>query len=267
MALFPYYKIIGIGGEWYPYSFSDLISSTPFVFILVSTALIFFFIFLKKQSKKSLTLLFLTILLFIYTLKARRQVEYFIPFAFLFSAFSLNDSLKNIILKDYWFKFLDLLKRKRIIMSILLAYFIMIIPFVAIRNIYIVKKKMVLGLSFDNAKDASLWLKNNTPAGSIVFQSDWDIFPMLFYYNTHNYYLTGLDQVFMYEYDKDLYWLWRDIVSGKKRENIYEAIKYQFKSDYILVKKDKLTFNNLLQFNPQFEKAYEDKDFWIYKLR
>jgi hypothetical protein len=45
--------------------------------------------------------------------------------------------------------------------------------------------------------NASLWLEKNTPAGSRVFQTDWDDFPRLFFYNTHNTYLIGLDPTYL----------------------------------------------------------------------
>ena len=32
---------------------------------------------------------------------------------------------------------------------------------------------------------ASAWLEANTPASARVFQTDWDDFPRLFFYNTH----------------------------------------------------------------------------------
>src|SRR5690606_9573701 len=61
---------------------------------------------------------------------------------------------------------------------------------------------------------ASWWLKNNTPAGSRVFQTDWDDFPRLFYYNTHNTYLVGLDPTYLQLYDAGLYDLWTAITRG-----------------------------------------------------
>jgi len=267
MALVPYYKIIGIGAEWYPYNFSYLISNTSFIFILISIALVLFFIFLKKQSKESLTLLFLSLFFFFYTLKARRQVEYFVPFTILFSAFSLNDSLKNIVLKDYWCKFLEIFQKRKILISILLVYFFLAIPFVAVRDLGLAKKELAKRFKFDSFQRVSLWLKKNTPEKSIVFQSDWGSFPILFYYNAHNYYLTGLDQTFMYEYNKELYWLWYDITTGKKRDNLYQIIKSQFRANYVLVEKDKLNLNNLLRTDSNFQKIYEDKEVWLYKLR
>ncbi len=48
----------------------------------------------------------------------------------------------------------------------------------------------------------------NTPEGELVFQTDWDDFPRLFFYNTHNTYLIGLDPTYMQLYNSKLYDLW-----------------------------------------------------------
>ncbi len=53
---------------------------------------------------------------------------------------------------------------------------------------------------------ASQWLSRNTSAGSIVFHSNWGIFPELFYWNRHNTYIGGMDPIFEYAYDRRLYW-------------------------------------------------------------
>lgn len=266
MALIPYHKIIEIGAEWYSCNFIDLAFDAPFIFILLAVALVLFFIFFKKQSQKTFFLLFISLFLFVYTLKARRQAEYFIPFAVSFCAFSLNDSLKGIVLKDYWLKFLEIFKKRKILIGGLLAYFFIAAPFTAIDSAIKTKEILTRRFDFNKLKKASLWLKENTPEKSIVFQSHWGIFPMLFFYNTHNYYLTGLDQTFMYEYNKELYWLWRDIVTGKKRENIYQIIKYKFNSSYVLADKENLVFNNSLKRDKRFKEIYKDEEVVLYQL-
>ena len=62
---------------------------------------------------------------------------------------------------------------------------------------------------------ASAWLQANTPAGSRVFQTDWDDFPELYFWNAHNTYLVGLDPTYMYLHDGPLYLRWRAITRGE----------------------------------------------------
>jgi hypothetical protein len=55
---------------------------------------------------------------------------------------------------------------------------------------------------------AATWLSANTAPGSRVFQTDWDDFPRLFFYNTRNTYTAGLDPTYLELYDPGLYARW-----------------------------------------------------------
>ena len=80
--------------------------------------------------------------------------------------------------------------------------------------------------------NAAAWLERNSPAGSRVFQTDWDDFPRLFFYNTHNTYLIGLDPTYLHLYDAELYDLWVEITRGDV-ENPSKVIATTFDSHYI----------------------------------
>lgn len=64
-------------------------------------------------------------------------------------------------------------------------------------------------------RNASLWLAQNTPPGARVFATDWDDFPEMFFWNTHNTYLIGLDPTYMYLHNGPLYLQWRAITRGQ----------------------------------------------------
>lgn len=49
------------------------------------------------------------------------------------------------------------------------------------------------------------YLKTNSEPGDVVFTDDWDIFPVFFYYNSHNYYIVGLDPKFTQERQPELW--------------------------------------------------------------
>ncbi len=70
------------------------------------------------------------------------------------------------------------------------------------------------------------------PAGERVFQTDWDDFPRLFFYNTHNTYLAGLDPTYLQLYDRDLYDAWVEITRGKV-EQPSQVILERFSARYI----------------------------------
>jgi hypothetical protein len=62
---------------------------------------------------------------------------------------------------------------------------------------------------------ASRWLRENSPPGALVFTTDWDDFPYLFYHNTHNTYLVGLDPTYLQRADADLWDQWVAITRGE----------------------------------------------------
>ena len=103
---------------------------------------------------------------------------------------------------------------------------------------------MQKGIVMNKFQKAADWLKNNTAKNSIIFHSDWGEFPLLFYYNSDNFYINGLDPTFMYEYNEDLYWQWHDITVGKKREGLYPVIKDNFNSSYVFLQKPHWEMSN-----------------------
>ncbi|MFA5128989.1 MAG: hypothetical protein WC445_03435 [Patescibacteria group bacterium] len=277
IAVINYQDKIGVGAEWYPYGLGDLIANSSFVFILLILSFTVIFInFLKKFSTKerlaaqdpktktqifSLTLLALFFLAL--TLRSRRNVEYFIPFAALASAFVLNEPLS--LIKKYLPAINVWRQKRKIFFSLILVYVLIMIPFTSVRNIWSIKQLYLSGGSIYKYRGVAEWLKNNTSERAIIFHNDWDDFPALFYYNTHNYYIAGLDPTFMYDYNKDLHKVWVDITTGR-RANISEIVKNDFHSEYVFVDKDHIALENNLKSDGHFQMVYKDDEGKIYKL-
>lgn len=268
IALVNYQKIIGVGGEWYPYKFFDLLSAAAPFFILLLLAFILFSFCLKEQSTDSIFLLILTFIFFVMTLKSRRNVEYLIPIGVVFSAFSINDFLKSLNLdfnlavkrlKNFFGQSFFSLVMFTLVISLIL-------PFIFFRDIKSVKLSYNGGLPFSKFEAASLWLSQNSLPGQIIFHSDWDEFPNLFYHNSQNYYIIGLDPTFMYKYNKDLYWDFVNVTTGKEKENLYEIIVNKFGASYVLVNiLDNTTFERNLKYSFYFKEVYRDNEVAIYK--
>jgi len=113
--------------------------------------------------------------------------------------------------------------------------------------------------------NASLWLEKNTPAGSRVFQTDWDDFPRLFYYNTHNTYLIGLDPTYLQLYDADLYKLWVDITRGDVA-NPSKIIATRFDSRYIHTDLNHGNFLKIAADDPGLKEVYRDDQAVVFEV-
>jgi hypothetical protein len=84
-----------------------------------------------------------------------------------------------------------------------------------VKTIPVTQDRLSQSKPYDLYEGASDWLTQNTLAGERVFQTDWDDFPRLFFYNTHNTYLAGLDPTYLQLYDSDLYDVWVQITRGE----------------------------------------------------
>lgn len=121
-------------------------------------------------------------------------------------------------------------------------------------------------------KTPALWLKENTEAGSVVFNMYWDQFPEFFFWNQHNYYINGLGAVFMYLHDPKLYWknhhLMRNTTSTtvcglpkcapEQLEDTHKSLAKEFKAKYIYVLKiAHPAMYRYLEEDSRYRKAYD----------
>jgi len=118
--------------------------------------------------------------------------------------------------------------------------------------------------SYQRYAQASAWLKTNTPAGTRVFQTDWDDFPRLFYHNTHNTYLIGLDPTYMQLYNADLYDQWVKITEGKI-DRPSEFISPRFSAEYVVTDLDHKDFIARAENDPGLKQVYRDDEAIIYQ--
>jgi hypothetical protein len=112
---------------------------------------------------------------------------------------------------------------------------------------------------------AAGWLVQNTPAGSRLFQTDWDDFPRLFFYNTHNTYLIGLDPTYMQLYDADLYRRWVEITEGGVNDPSRE-IAGRFASQYVFSDLNHRSFLDQAADDPGLVEVYRDDEAVIFEV-
>ena len=139
--------------------------------------------------------------------------------------------------------------------------------FLIIRDAYKTKQELSVGSDLNLYKNASEYIKENSSNGDIIFHADWDDFPALFYYNSKNYYLVGLDPTFMYNYDADLYEEWVGITTGKDVGDLYNKITENFSAKFVFLDNEHSALNNHLFINPNFQLAYSDDEAKVYEIK
>ncbi|MBI5466345.1 MAG: hypothetical protein HY974_03590, partial [Candidatus Kerfeldbacteria bacterium] len=268
--LVAYRKFISVGGEWYPYSPTELAANLAYPILIWLLATVAAVATRKQQTNLSRATWLMTVIFLFYTLRARRQVEYLTPWLILSSGLILRDAWDRIVsVKKLWSDFISWLPSwlaGRFVLGFLGLYLAVLVPWGLWRGVQSARAGLGQGLPFAKLQGAAQWLKGNTPSRSIVFQTNWGSFPALLYHNAHNYYLTGLDQTFTYEYNRDHYWQWVDTTKGK-RPDVFEVARGAFGASYVLLEKTYPAMLYWLNRDSRFRKMYEDKEAIIFSMR
>ena len=253
---------VRVGNEWFPYTTKQILdNSFPSLLAFVSGTFALGYSS-RKMDVRTAFALFTSLLFGLMLLQARRFVEYFPPFALIFAAFAwaplLADrqpvSVKSALLPLKWIS--------ANLPVILLSVAVVVST---ARSIPRAQDAINGSKPYDLYADASHWLEANTPKDSRVFQTDWDDFPRLFYYNTHNTYLIGLDPTYMQLYDPNLYALWVLITQGDVKTPS-QIIAGRFGSQYVHSDLKHKDFIEDAERDPNLTEVYRDEQAVIFQI-
>ena len=282
VAVINYQSKIGVGVEWLPYDPISLFKDNFLLTLFWLFVVCWFFLNYKKITETNkqkiwtrvqLFLVIFSTVFFLYTVKARRMAEYFLPLSTLAITAVLNQGLKTMNWREWWQKLKNFCWDNNfwvnhlLILTILVSGVTLLIE--AQVHLYTNMKKFFVEQArpLDNFKGIAQFLKNNAAPRSIVFHADWSYFPMLMYYDDQNYYINGLDATFFYDQNPDLYNLWRKIVEGKVSNGLAQTIKQNFNSQFVVVDTKNQNLDKILNQNNDFNEAYQDKDGKVYKIK
>lgn len=243
-----------VGTEWFPYEIKDFLKNAYFLSAAFIISLVLIIIQKVEISKIKIFWLILSFVFLVATIKSRRYIEYLTPTFIIFNAIVFSEYFSQIKLP------------KKIFVSILSILIIIL----GISSYIFIKTANQFNTThhITEFKQATDWLEQNTPKNSIIFHTEWDEFPQLWFHNDHNYYLGGLDPTFTYLYDKDLYLTWENIMKGKETENLSKIIQEKFRSNYVFVeKKNHQKLIDVLNNDINFEKSFESDDSLIYRIK
>ena len=288
---------VAVGGEWYPYTGMELLTHFP---VAMLAMLIGYILFMPKNGKlpekATFFLMFVSILLAA-QFRSKRFAEYFPPFAILFAAFSWQafTSPKTSQLPEDFKReiqpYLDVVEKKTekqewwhaaqqagvwILGIALTVYFVF--NMTGFHKFGVDQAGLIDTIAGNEANDryerAMQWAtapgpdgRENIPAGERIFNCNWDDFPKLFFYNTKNTYVFGLDPNYLYSENPELYKLLLDITSGKT-EDAAPLIRDRFGAKYIFAdaKENEDMFAKLLE-SGWVDMVYEDDEARILKIR
>ena len=242
---------INVGNEWYPYETWILIEWSWLALLAFFSGAFILGLRERRMTSTEATLFLITLFFGLLLFKSRRFIEYFPAFALIFCAVAWQPTLAS------WLE-----RSSRAAKLLPLGLILMLASTIWI-NVREAQQDMRDADSYRRYADASAWLIANTRPGSPVFNTDWDDFSRLFYYNTHNTYMLGLDPTYMHAYDPELYQLWRSITRGWT-EHMSQPIRHTFGAEYVITDLNHSGFLNEAKYDPNLLEVYRDEDAVIF---
>jgi hypothetical protein len=251
---------VDVGVEWYPYDTWVVLESSAVAFVIYFVALACFDFRGRAGEHRPLFFLLVSLLLLLMMFKSRRFVEYWPPFAVAFGAFVISPKVRGIR-REYLARMRD-----RVIASMALA--VLLVAGVVSMGAVLLRAHRDVKSELDPQafEGAATWLAQNTPVGSLVFNTDWDDFPMLFYYNTSNAYVVGLDPTYLYDRDPELWKLYARITLGEEAVPA-PLIRERFRAEYVVTDNVHTAFLNVAAAGSDFETVYRDRHATVLRIK
>jgi len=246
---------VRVGSEWYPYSTSALLINTGGALAVLALGVLRGSFGKHKRDTAETALLFIALLTLFMLLRSRRFIEYFPAFALLFCAATWGRGGVQ------WADWLPQRWMRRLGFGLGAAVMIAVTA-LTLRGAL---DDIQSGAEADYMAGAAQWLAANSTSGTLVFQTDWDDFTRLFYYNTSNTYLVGLDPTYLQRANPRLWDTWVAITQGRV-EQPSQSISTQFGAAYVISDTRHDAFAAQTREDPGLELVYRDTYALIWRV-
>lgn len=252
---------ISVGNEWYPYTTQQLLENSPFALLAFVAGIFAMGLSNRRMDVRTAMALLLSLLTATMLFRSRRFIEYFPAFTLIFAAFAWTP----LFAEHYSFTqpVINIIGRVRQMFP--MAALAVLVAAGSILGLPTAASSVQDSAPYTRYEKASIWLSANTPPGERIFQTDWDDFPRLFFYNTHNTYLVGLDPTYMQLYDPGLYDLWVKITQGQV-DNLSQVIVASFGCHYVHTDLLHGDFIAKAEQDPNMVEVYRDNDSVIFQI-
>ncbi|MGW8225245.1 MAG: hypothetical protein ACWGOY_05905 [Anaerolineales bacterium] len=262
---------VRVGIEWYPYETTQLLDNSPLALIAFLSGVIALGLRNQKMGTRTAVTLFLAIFFGLMLFQSRRFIEYFPPFALVFAAMAWSPFLENTRsipgstmedqpeISNWGFEFFSR-------STVVGAGLVIILVFGTWFTVQATQDILQDTKPKEKYYEVSKWLIENTASGTRVFQTDWDDFPRLFFHNTWNTYLVGLDPTYLQIKDPDLYNQWVAITRGEQ-DQLAEQIYRDFAAEYVLTDLNHRNFIDQAQEAPGLVQVYRDEDAIVFRVQ
>ena len=240
---------VPVGNEWSPYETWTVVQNSGAALAAVLLGALALGWREERIDRATLVGLGLAGVFGLMLFRSRRFVEYFPPFALIFLAFAAAPLLRGWLAQPAagrpWRR---------------LAPAAALVALAALLALTIRDARALVADSrpADLYADAMLWLREEAPPGTTIFQTDWDDFTRQFFYASDLRYINGLDPTFMQLYDETLYNEWVDITRGR-RDTPGATIRDRFNAAYVFSDLNHDAFLDEAADDPVLEEVYRDR--------
>ncbi len=245
---------VRVGSEWYPYTTGALLTNSAGALLALGICLLRPSISSGRRDRIETTLFLVSLLTLFMLFRSRRFIEYFPPFALLFCAAAWGRHRDRAVRPAA--------RHLAMFASIAAAIFAALFVVTTLMDTRRLIEDTESPQQFAGASD---WLKANTPEGSLIFQLDWDDFTRLFYHNTWNTYLIGLDPTYLEHADLRRWELWVAVTQGEI-EQPSQVIKDQFGARYVVGDRRHEAFEDQAADDPDMVLVYWDADSIVWEI-
>lgn len=273
-----------VGSEWYPYDSWEFLGNAFVACVAMVAGYIAFEPGERKRAHYPLFFLIFSSALMIMMARWKRIAEYWPPFGVLFAAFSLQPWLEGIrssltrLPSDVLDELQPFLDRetslpqddesdiRALIRTIGVSLVAILLGVALFLNLRATVKEIGSSEAHDYYRAGASWLRANVPPGQRVFNTDWDDFPRLFYYDDSHVYISGLDPSYLFDKNPDLSRLYDRITLGQE-DDPGPLIRDRFGARYVFSDNAHHDFFDKARASGWFDIAYEDEQCTIMHIR
>lgn len=266
-----------VGKEWYPYDTWEFLGNSFVACVAMLIGYLAFDPADRKRAHHSLFFMVFATILMLMTARWKRIAEYWPPFAVMFCAFALQHSLQgtrstltrlsNDILDELQ-PFFDRTQAgasayesdlRTLLRTTAVATVAVLLGVILFFNLRVTAREIASDKPHEYYRAGSEWMRANVPPGQMIFNTDWDDFPRLFYFDPTHAYVSGLDTTYLYDKDPALSKIYDRITLGEERDS-GPLIRDRFGARYVFTDNSHDDFYERALASGWFEIVYEDRE-------
>ncbi|HKY42739.1 MAG TPA: hypothetical protein VJM50_06565 [Pyrinomonadaceae bacterium] len=273
-----------VGNEWYPYDSWAFLGNSAVACIAMLVGYLAVEPTERRRSHYPIFFLLFSTALMIMNMRWKRISEYWPPFAILFAGFALKpwlDGYRPYLsrlpddVQEELEPFLDRegspeSERETALRDVIRVFGVVVVSLALsiflFFNLLASSDEIRQSEPHEYYRAGAEWMRANIPPGQIIFNTDWDDFPRLFYYDPTHYYVSGLDPSYLFEKDRDLSGLYDRITLGQV-EDPGPLIRDRFGARYVFSDNSHHDFFEHARLSGWFDIVYEDTQCTIMYIR